>query len=92
MSGTLSTYFIIFLGNTSRQPCHLELNLIFICRYDNWLKGKDLGYHPEDDPKAGDMSNFGKYTLPLDGGGISCWSEKKNYKREKGGKGKMIAQ
>jgi hypothetical protein len=25
-------------------------------RYENWIAGKDLGYHPEDDPKSNKMS------------------------------------
>ena len=33
--------------------CHFHLNNEFNCRYENWLEGKDLGYHPEDDPKVG---------------------------------------
>jgi len=27
-----------------------------VFRYENWIAGKDLGYHPEDDPKNNKMS------------------------------------
>jgi hypothetical protein len=31
---------------------------LLVCdsRYENWIAGKDLGYHPEDDPKISKMS------------------------------------
>ena len=29
---------------------------MFDVRYDNWLQGKDFGYHPEDDTKTCKMT------------------------------------
>ena len=34
----------------------LLTKLVAAVRYENWIAGKDLGHHPEDDPKTCKMS------------------------------------
>ena len=53
---------MIMINKLHTQDDQQNINLIsnlktkYYSRYKDWLEGKDLGYHPVDDPKTSSMS------------------------------------